>query len=1134
MRTINWIRQRIWAVIAVGCITVTGISLLLWRWQPTELSWLFEWFIRILVSTIAITSDLIAIYIWWRWRSREPTEMPAPLRYFMTLEKYLTGPEHRFPKASDFEEGSVYLPESYAAEVRRLLGEAGRCLLVGRSGAGKTVLAIALARHLQEAEGYEIYYGDVRRAQQGDGRVWYQMVRANDHERVLYILDDCHLAPEEASEFCFQWAGTPPEHAQAILISRPRIREEEWEVEGDGYFDRCADVTVAVKSEQIYQGVLEKCAAAYRQQDPERYVPLEDDWAQNASLLEAQHSHNLVASKSRLEAWRNLGGRLSAVTKEAVYKTLGKYLTDVEEALPALCALWQYEIPAHNIFVETRLPRDEVKRLEDRHLLTHSITPGYGVLYQLAFHPEGAREVFEASIYRKWWDVNTERVKAETIRALRDYLKAKPPNYEQVYSGLYHQEETQVQHRLLADRDLQACAAGQFAMGRLSDTALYLYSLSMFDLARARELLREFLKATGIDKVRSRLLRCSLWDIQFALYYLKKVDGGLAKNILIGIKPQGFAEKVPESRFLTVSNLIRLCQDLGYPEQWLLELVQMSDVEELARRCAPVDSLQTLFWLVRGVKNISPEQARRLLEAIPVQVLADRATESDFGSVHNIVRYLQELDYPTTQLEELVELINMEKLAKAAEARSFQSLMWLVRTVKDISPEQAKRLLEAIPVQVLADRAAQSDLGSVGIFVHYLQDLNYPPIRSKALVQSIDMKDLAREATVNAINLFLVSTKDLGHRVMEQLSAKDVLTIFDRSPLGQVGNAVLYQYYHFEEGYALFQEEKLAGKSATEPLDEIGKFIARVHQRRGVGGRLAREALDLLVNADLSERIASTDLEQFAVLLYNANAVDSKYPPQLLVPLGQPEILRAAIENSGIRGIELLIYNVAHMDERYLQDIQQTLRTVDLTEKLAIADVGDLDYFLWNVFAYVDKDLSREYCRITDRQRRSERLREAPLDALCRFSWNLTHISDLPKLQTMDDLALKERLISAWESEIGLGAELLGIIATTQPDICEEIQLQPINVQIQGENLADWLTQAIEGGNPYPLSLTLRGLRVYDEQQAQAVARRCLPMVNVHQLLEDAMASVVTPRSVMLLEETLQWLEGLSKGSDTK
>ena len=484
---------------------------------------------------------------------KEGLRAPMLFRYFMTLEEYLIGPERRFPKANDFREGLVHLPKGYAAVVQRWLRDTGRCLLVGRSAAGKTGFAIALGRSLQEAKGYEIFYGDARRAQQGDGRAWYHTVRANDHKRALYILDNCHLAPEEVSEFCFQWMGKAPEHAQAILISLPRIGEaEERETWSEDYFDRWADVTVLVKSEGIYRSVIENYAAAYCQ-DPDRYVPLEDDWAQNASLLEAQHSHNLVASKSRLETWRDIGGRLSGVPREGVLEMLARrYLPDVERALPALCALWKYEILTHNVFVEMALPQNEVKQLEDRHLLDHAMITGYGVVYQSLFHPEEAREVFEASIYRKRGDVNAKLVEAETLGALRAYLKVKPPNYVWVYSRLYREGEIAIQRRLLADRDLQECAASQFDMGRPPDIALYLYSLSIVDVSRSRELFHEFLKSTGVDGVRSRLLQCNLWGIQFTLYYLKKLDTEIVKDILAGIKPQSLAEKGTREHFLGI------------------------------------------------------------------------------------------------------------------------------------------------------------------------------------------------------------------------------------------------------------------------------------------------------------------------------------------------------------------------------------------------------------------------------------------------------------------------------------------------------------------------------------------------------------------------------------------------------
>ena len=198
------------------------------------------------------------------------------------------------------------------------------------------------------------------------------------------------------------------------------------------------------------------------------------------------------------------------------------------------------------------LPQNEVKQLEDRHLLDHAMITGYGVVYQSLFHPEEAREVFEASIYRKRGDVNAKLVEAETLGALRAYLKVKPPNYVWVYSRLYREGEIAIQRRLLADRDLQECAASQFDMGRPPDIALYLYSLSIVDVSRSRELFHEFLKSTGVDGVRSRLLQCNLWGIQFTLYYLKKLDTEIVKDILAGIKPQSLAEKGTREHFLGI------------------------------------------------------------------------------------------------------------------------------------------------------------------------------------------------------------------------------------------------------------------------------------------------------------------------------------------------------------------------------------------------------------------------------------------------------------------------------------------------------------------------------------------------------------------------------------------------------
>jgi hypothetical protein len=534
-----------------------------------------------------------------------------------------------------------------------------------------------------------------------------------------------------------------------------------------------------------------------------------------------------VASRSRLEEWREIGGKLSGVTQEAVYAAMDrKYLSQGRGALTALCALWQYEIPAHNLFVEQVLSDSEVKRLEKENLLDRSMVPGYGVLYEPVFHPEEAREIFEASIYRRWGYVDAKHVRAETISSLKAYLEASPPNYVSVYNRLYDQGQRAIMRKLLSDRDLQDCAASLFAVSRISDTASYLYRLSEVDRSRAQVFLDAFVQALGIDGICSRMLEHTLGDIRISLRCIQKVNTELVQEIVAKI-----------------------------------------DMEQMAQG-VETPSRSDLFWLFDTLKDISPEQAKTLLESVPVQTLA--ATVKSFQSAKSLLDALRKREYPSVQLKELVESINMEQLARRTETESLQRLHWLIRALKDISPQQAKKLLENIPVQTLVAKASESDIGSVEGILVSLQELGYPTTQLEAFVKSIDMEQLTQRAetqslqrlywliralkdispeianglletitpaglaalcrskgaTAKALQHFCeIPTEDFRRRFLRQFSARDIAAIFERSPLGQVGSLLQYRFRYFEDSYTLFSKRSLEQKLATELLEEIGKFI---------------------------------------------------------------------------------------------------------------------------------------------------------------------------------------------------------------------------------------------------------------------------------------------------------------------
>lgn len=320
--------------------------------------------------------------------------IPISLQHFMPLDAYLDNPNPRlWPKREDVEEGKLYRPENYIKEVREKLLREKRCLLVGKSGAGKTGVAIAFGlqwrrqgerwdRPNEHPESVVFYLEATAGCPQETGEDWYRQVLSHDYQNELFLIDNCHLAPAAVNTFCYQWERRRPEWALVLLISAPKVSESPWEDVPEDYFEgfEQARAVVEVQPEQIYTGVLRTYSEAYRRTDPARFVPVEVDWedSERAAQLERYCAHNLAAARSLLEAWGNVGGRLSDVTEEATLNGLdSRHLTQHKaSALGPLSSLAQFEIPAHDHFV-CQLPQESVAVLRRENLMVVENSPAY-------------------------------------------------------------------------------------------------------------------------------------------------------------------------------------------------------------------------------------------------------------------------------------------------------------------------------------------------------------------------------------------------------------------------------------------------------------------------------------------------------------------------------------------------------------------------------------------------------------------------------------------------------------------------------------------------------------------------------------------------------------------------------------
>ena len=1050
-------------------------------------------------------------------RRRDTTRLPAnPINYFKSLDNFLKSSGFRFPAQKDFDEDVVYLPEAYASLIKKSLDEKGRALLVGTSAVGKTVLAIALAKRLQETEGYTVNYKDACQAEEGDGRKWYRLVSTHDHKGLLYILDNCHLAMKEVNEFCSQLEENPPLHTQCILISRSDPGAFDALSDVSSYFEMWADATITIWSEDIYWGVLQKHAASYRKQNPGFYVPLEDD---SEKMLRRQNANDLVIAKSRLEAWRNLGGKLSEVKKEAVYQALvKKYLSDDRKALLALCVLRQYEIRAHNSFVEEILPPGEVRQLQKKKLLTSELDKHYGVLYDLLCHPALAREIFEAYMYRRGNLLGRPQIEIGIADILRSYLKVKPANYVTVYESLARNKQKAILKQLLTQSDLQEYAIRQFGTKTIPDSIRYVYRLAKVDLYRARELLDIIVQTSGMQGICSKLEELTFQHIVLLIQSLQCIDAELANKILTTMDLKQLTRQVEEENLLnlfrlvqtvkrisaeraniflmsiplealvakaTVHNVASMIEKLQkFEYQQLKTFVEMLDMGQLAQQSEKV-SLQRLCWLLHALRSVSMVQARILLDNALARGLTTRATVSDFSSLEKIIRYMQEFMYPSAQIKDFVEALDTEQLAERVQKENLQRLYWLLRVLQNVSPSTANRLLETLTPAGLASLC-----------------------RSKGATISIFGQ------------LGKVSTRRFWQLFLQQFSAQEIADICNRSSLRSIGAILQYRYTFFGQAYCLFRRQFLEAKLKAATLEEVGQFIHHIRLVPEQGAELTRGVLGLLSSMDLSEHVASANLRQYALLLYHAKSVNGMYLPQLLIPVARPEILQAAVEKSDIGDLQRFIYNMAHIDKEHLRTIGEALKASNLTGKLESATLKDIGFFLWNVYAYIDQGLSQHYCKIVDMQQRPSQLAEAPLEDLCLFLWNMTSASGLSHLRTFDDPNIKERLITAWRLEPAFALALLGILSLAQPMANKYMLLPPIGQKHLMHSLAD-----IKTPNPYIVALMLYGLKIYDERTAEATVHNYLPITEFSRMLKAARASAQTPKSMLLLEEVLRWLE---------
>jgi hypothetical protein len=498
--------------------------------------------------------------------------------------------------------------------------------------------------------------------------------------------------------------------------------------------------------------------------------------------------------------------------------------------------------------------------------------------------------------------------------------------------------------------------------------------------------------------------------------------------------------------------------------------------------------------MVHFLQEIAPAQAQMFLQRLSLEFLVQNVFTGNMNLVRQLIEMMRELGLPAQYIERFVEAIGVEWFVQKAEKENLQHLYWMLNLFQRVAPALADALLDVLTAARLAEycRTKEVSIGMVGQF-------------SK------------------------VTSKPYWQQFLRQFSIQDMAAIFNRSPMGAIGSFLKPRYFYFRQSYQLFRDMFLLERLQTEPLEEIGKFLARIRYMPEVGDELVYDVVSLLMHVDIVERVASTDIRQFALLLYNAGSVHRSYLFRLLTPLEQPAMLCRALEKSELESIQTFIHNVAGIDNtperRYMQDIHCAMRAVDMNTTIITAKIPHIASFLWNVYSHIDQELAQEYCQLIDRQDWTMQFRSASLVDIYAFLWSLVAINHVDEpLQVVREPAIKERLAAAWGAESGQAAMLLGVLLLGQSPLVRQYVQPEMCTQEQRERIGGWLVDCLDKGEALMLAFTLNGLRSCNQAGIEDFVQDMLPVERMKKMLLEAKDGVVMRRLEVLLDDVLRWI----------
>ncbi len=760
-----------------------------------------------------------------------------------------------------------------------------QALLLGHPASGKSILALTIAKKIQE-QGYQAFYASFKHGIQHD--LWDD-IRPLLNEKILFIVDDCHLNIKDAANLYRLWHGQDT-NACLLFISRQIAKEVQENAESDFYmFDELREQTYS--SELIESQNIDKIKGIvllyknYFEEKYERSYKIGD-----IHKLIKQVYADLLLLSCYLDVWEMEQIVLSEIDRVRVLKNVyvryWKFLdSDQMICLLRAASLYYFEIPFEP------LPTDEssTNDLLEKGLLQRDAKQDIKLC--VMYHSSFAALLIDAYLTEKALIINRQYRKTERKREgflcsqLRDYITSflqdysYPLNLQIIIDQLINYPETNfvfgcnILLDLLQNNDIKQSIinyhsdinnSGNFSnIRRFFDVISSKFPNLLFELF-------DLIFFKNINSTKPLLLKSqhALNDYYMILNTLKQ-DTGKYNAFLSYLTQEEKTKMFSESSLANLATFFIVLKKNKLNQiynEWEEYFKQVS-ITELAQKARQLNLGQLSGSLRYIEKKLDAEKAKAILHQIDVDWLVERAGQADLTNIGQALAGLRVVDADKTQA--VLQQLDSKWLAERARQANLTNIGHALAELRTVDTDKTQAVLQQLDSKWLAERARYANLTDIGhaLFEFGTVDAD----KAQAILQQLDlawMVEQAKQANLTDIGHALLEfgtvDVDKAQAILQQLDLAWLVEQAKQVNINRIGHALAeLRTIEAHKTRAILKQLDpiwLSQQILHENFSNIGKILANF---KIVDVDIAFEISNHLSAGDLVSKIHETSYDTF-------------------------------------------------------------------------------------------------------------------------------------------------------------------------------------------------------------------------------------------------------------------------------